>query len=174
MDPSKPPDLGDVTGVHWLGRGRGLQPEELTIGRSRGLLLTTEGSGIGRARGFPIPGDHFQRQVVSLPPAESVVPQCRGLLVQPGDVGVSRASRLLFPATEPKLGVSRGAVLPEMIEQHERKPSFKMTSPVSEGDVSTLPEEKVGTRNIFKFIDNLLFYYFALYKYPCDLISFAG
>uniref|UniRef100_A0A3Q3AD10 Piwi-like protein 2 n=1 Tax=Kryptolebias marmoratus TaxID=37003 RepID=A0A3Q3AD10_KRYMA len=139
MDPSKPPDLSDLTSVHWPGRGRRLQPE-LAVGLSRGLLLTTEGPGIGRARGFLTPGDNFQGQAVPLAPAEPVVARGRGLLVQPDDLGVRRASGLAFPATRPKLGVSRGAVLEA---QHEPKPSFKMTPPVSAGDASTLLEKEV-------------------------------
>uniref|UniRef100_A0A3Q3AR03 Piwi-like protein 2 n=1 Tax=Kryptolebias marmoratus TaxID=37003 RepID=A0A3Q3AR03_KRYMA len=140
MDPSKPPDLSDLTSVHWPGRGRRLQPE-LAVGLSRGLLLTTEGPGIGRARGFLTPGDNFQGQAVPLAPAEPVVARGRGLLVQPDDLGVRRASGLAFPATRPKLGVSRGAVLEA---QHEPKPSFKMTPPVSAGDASTLLEKEVS------------------------------
>uniref|UniRef100_A0A3Q3AD24 Piwi-like protein 2 n=1 Tax=Kryptolebias marmoratus TaxID=37003 RepID=A0A3Q3AD24_KRYMA len=151
MDPSKPPDLSDLTSVHWPGRGRRLQPE-LAVGLSRGLLLTTEGPGIGRARGFLTPGDNFQGQAVPLAPAEPVVARGRGLLVQPDDLGVRRASGLAFPATRPKLGVSRGAVLEA---QHEPKPSFKMTPPVSAGDASTLLEKEVGTRSISKFMNNL-------------------
>lgn len=147
MDPSKPTDLGDKTGVHWLGRGRRLQPEELAIGRSRGLLLTTEGPGTGRARSFLTPDDNFQRETVPLAPTESVLARGRGLLMQPDDQGVGRTSGLL-PVTGPKLGVSRGAVLSKMEVQHKRKPSFEMTPPVSAGNTSTFPEKEVGIRNV--------------------------
>ncbi|XP_037536653.1 piwi-like protein 2 [Nematolebias whitei] len=143
MDPSKPTDLGDMTGVHWLGRGRGLQPGEMAIGRSRGWLLTAEGPGIGRARGVLSPGDNFPRETVPLAPTESVVARGRGLLMQPDDQGVGRTSGLL-PVSGPKLGVSRGAVLSEMEAQHKRKPSFELTPPVSAGDTSTFPEEEVS------------------------------
>lgn len=117
MDPNQSPDLSGMTGVPWLGRGR-LQPEELALGRSRGLPLTTEGSGIGRARGFPIPGDTLYGRGVTLPVTEPVVGRARGLLVQPDDGGVGRARGLFLLTSGPKVGVSRGAILPSVDPQH--------------------------------------------------------
>ncbi|XP_070760250.1 piwi-like protein 2 [Enoplosus armatus] len=122
MYPKKPPDLSSMTGVPWLGRGRGPQPEEPAVGRSRGLLLSPEGPAIGRARGFPSPGDIPQRRGVTLPFTEPVVGRAGGLVVQSGDGGVGRARGLLFPAVEPKVGVARGAILPSLEPQHGQTP----------------------------------------------------
>ncbi|XP_071338262.1 piwi-like protein 2 isoform X2 [Trachinotus anak] len=119
MDPDKPCDLSGMTGVPWLGRGRGLQPEELAVGRSRGLL-PTEGPGVGRARSFPTPGDTPQGRGVTVPITEPVLGRARGLLVQSGDGGVGRARGLLLPAAEPKVGVARGAILTSL-EPHRRQ-----------------------------------------------------
>ncbi|XP_040898052.1 piwi-like protein 2 [Toxotes jaculatrix] len=121
MDPNKP-DLGGTTGVPWLGRGRGLQPEELGLGRSRGLLLSAAEPGVGRARGFATPCDTAQGRGVTIPSTEPVLGRARGLLVWPDDGGVGRARGLLFPAAEPKLGVARGAILPSLEPQHEQTP----------------------------------------------------
>uniref|UniRef100_A0A3Q0SUA5 Piwi-like RNA-mediated gene silencing 2 n=1 Tax=Amphilophus citrinellus TaxID=61819 RepID=A0A3Q0SUA5_AMPCI len=114
MDPRKPPDLPERMGVHWLGRGRGSQLGELAVGRSRGLLVSTEQPAVGRARGFPTSADNSMGQNVALPITEPVVGRARGLLVQP-DVGVGRARGLLVPAAEPKVGVARGAGIPRLI-----------------------------------------------------------
>ncbi|XP_035515119.1 piwi-like protein 2 [Morone saxatilis] len=128
MDPKTPPDLSGMTGVPWLGRGRVLQPQELAVGRSRGLPLSTEGPGVGRARGFPTPGDTPQGRA-------------RGLLLQPDDGGVGRARALLFPAPEPKVGVARGVILPRLEPQHGHKaPCETMTRDP--------PEESSATKEV--------------------------
>uniref|UniRef100_A0A087Y2F3 Piwi-like protein 2 n=1 Tax=Poecilia formosa TaxID=48698 RepID=A0A087Y2F3_POEFO len=131
MDPRKPPDLSDNAGFQMLGRGRGLQPVEMAVGRSRGLLLSAEGLGLGRARGFLPPGD--------IPAGRGVLPPStapgRGLLVQPDEVGVGRARGLLLPSAEPGVGVSRGAVLPRLEQQHEQKHIIRFASMVTEVSV---------------------------------------
>uniref|UniRef100_A0A8D3C5Y8 Piwi-like protein 2 n=1 Tax=Scophthalmus maximus TaxID=52904 RepID=A0A8D3C5Y8_SCOMX len=123
MDPNKP-DLSGMAGVPLLGRGRGLQPEEPAVGRSRGLLLSTEGPGAARARVFPVPGSTSTQQGrgVALPISEPVFGRARGLLWQCDDGVVARGRGLLFPAAEPKLGVARGAVMPSLQPQHGQKP----------------------------------------------------
>ncbi|KAM7391733.1 hypothetical protein PAMP_022396 [Pampus punctatissimus] len=122
MDPIKPPDPSDMTGVPWLGRGRRLQLEEPAVGRSRGLLLSTEGPSVGRARGFLALGDTPQGRGVSLPINEPIVGFARGLLVQPDDGRLGQARGLLFPAAEPKVGVARGAILPSLEPPHGQAP----------------------------------------------------
>ncbi|XP_067459656.1 piwi-like protein 2 [Thunnus thynnus] len=114
MDPIKPPDHSGMTGVPWLGRGRGLQSEGLAVGRSRGLPLSTEGPSVGRARGFLTHGDTPQGPGVTLPITEPVVGWARGLLVQPDDGQLGRARGMFFPAAEPKVGVARGTILPSL------------------------------------------------------------
>ncbi|CAK6950431.1 piwi-like protein 2 [Scomber scombrus] len=121
MDPIKPPDRGDMTGVPWLARGRGLQPEEAAVRRSRGLLLSTEGPSVGRARGFFTHGDTPQGPGVTLPITEPVVGRARGVLVQPDDGRLGRA-RGLFPAAEPKVGVARGTILRSLESPYEQTP----------------------------------------------------
>uniref|UniRef100_A0A8C4HH20 Piwi-like protein 2 n=1 Tax=Dicentrarchus labrax TaxID=13489 RepID=A0A8C4HH20_DICLA len=141
MDPKTPPDLSGMTGVPWLGRGRVLQPQELAVGRSRGLLLSTEGPGVGRARGFPTPGDTPQGRGVSLPITEPVLGRARGLLLQPDDGGVGRARALLFPEPEPKVGVARGAILPSLEPQRRHKPPCETMT-------RDLPEETSATKEV--------------------------
>eukprot|EP00064_Thunnus_orientalis_P003716 superscaffoldBa00000315_g3727 len=114
MDPIKPPDHSGMTGVPWLGRGRGLQSEGLAVGRSRGLPLSTEGPSVGRARGFLTHGDTPQGPGVTLPITEPVVGWARGLLMQPDDGQLGRARGMFFPAAEPKVGVARGTILPSL------------------------------------------------------------
>ena len=103
MDQKKPPDLGSMSSMPWLGRRGGLQPQDPAVGRSRGLLLSPEGPNIGRARGFPTLGDTPQGRGVTLPITEPVVGRARGLL---------------FPAAEPKVGVAGGAIMPSLETQH--------------------------------------------------------
>uniref|UniRef100_A0A671UFG7 Piwi-like protein 2 n=1 Tax=Sparus aurata TaxID=8175 RepID=A0A671UFG7_SPAAU len=143
MDPNKPPDLSGMTGVPWLGRGRALQPQEPAVGRSRGLPLFTEGPGLGRARGFLTLGDTPRGRGVGLPIAEPVVGLARGLLLKPEDGVFSRARELLFQATEPKVGVARGAILPSLEPQHRQTPP-----PPPETTTPHLTEEtlKVGVK----------------------------
>ncbi|TDH12488.1 hypothetical protein EPR50_G00047650 [Perca flavescens] len=103
MDQKKPPDLSSMLSMPWLGRRGGLQPQDPAVGRSRGLLLSSEGPNIGRARGFPTLGDTPRGRGVTLPITEPVVGRARGLL---------------FPAAEPKVGVAGGAVMPSLETQH--------------------------------------------------------
>ncbi|XP_041792594.1 piwi-like protein 2 [Chelmon rostratus] len=144
MDPNAPPDLSSMTGVPWLGRGRALQPQEPAVGRSRGLLLSTEGRSVGRARGFPTPGDTPQGRGAALPIAEPVVGWARGLLVQPGD-GVGRARGLFFPAAEPKVGVARGALPHGLEPQHRRTPPCETTMKPRTGETSAPKEVDMPT-----------------------------
>ncbi|XP_041642825.1 piwi-like protein 2 isoform X2 [Cheilinus undulatus] len=109
MDPKAPPDPHSMTGVPFMGRGRGLQPEELAVGLGRGLLLSTEGPVAGRARGFLSPGDTPQGR--GAPVAGPMVGRARGLFLQLDNGGFGRARGLLLPAVEPKVGVARGAIL---------------------------------------------------------------
>uniref|UniRef100_A0A4W6EXD8 Piwi-like protein 2 n=1 Tax=Lates calcarifer TaxID=8187 RepID=A0A4W6EXD8_LATCA len=146
MDPELPTDLSGMTGVPWLGRGRGLQPEELDVGRSRGLLLSTEGPGVGRARGFPTPGDTPQGQGVTVSITEPALGRARGLLLQSGDGGVGQARGLLFPTAEPKIGVARGAILPSLEPQHGQTPPFETTTRDLTEETAALPTKEVGTR----------------------------
>lgn len=142
MDPNQPPDLSGMTGVPWLGRGR-LQPEELALGRSRGLPLTTEGSGVGRARGFSSPGDTLHGRGVTQPVTEPVVGRARGLLVQPDDGGVGRARGLILLAPEPKAGVARGAILPSVDPQHGQTLPCKTRIPGQTLEMATLTTKEV-------------------------------
>lgn len=138
MDPKKPTDAGEPTR---LGRGRELQPDESAMGRSRGLLQTKGGPGVGRARGFLPPGDNIQGRAVSLPVSEPVVAQARGLLMKPDNLGVGRSRGFLFPAVEPKVVVASSAVLLGLEQQHGHGPSFE--TPVPAGDIPTLTTEEV-------------------------------
>uniref|UniRef100_A0A4W6EWH7 Piwi-like protein 2 n=1 Tax=Lates calcarifer TaxID=8187 RepID=A0A4W6EWH7_LATCA len=141
--PFLPTDLSGMTGVPWLGRGRGLQPEELDVGRSRGLLLSTEGPGVGRARGFPTPGDTPQGQGVTVSITEPALGRARGLLLQSGDGGVGQARGLLFPTAEPKIGVARGAILPSLEPQHGQTPPFETTTRDLTEETAALPTKEV-------------------------------
>lgn len=153
MDPNTPPDLRSMTGVPWLGRGRGAQPEEPAVGRSRGLPLYTEGPGLGRARGFPPPGDTPQGRGVTLPITGPVVGRARGLLVQFDDGGIGRARGLLVPTAEPEVGVARGAILPSLEPQHRPTPPVETTTRhLTEGTSAT---KEVGTRIVSIRIHNL-------------------
>uniref|UniRef100_A0A3B4Y785 Piwi-like protein 2 n=1 Tax=Seriola lalandi dorsalis TaxID=1841481 RepID=A0A3B4Y785_SERLL len=144
MDPNKLPDLSGMTGVPWLGRGRGLQPEELAVGRSRGLLLSIEGSAVGRARGFPTPGDTPQGRGVTVPITEPVLGRARGLLVQ-SDIGGARG--LHFPAGEPKVGVARG-ILPSLEPQHRQTPPCEDTTQDPTEETLALTTKEVGARDV--------------------------
>ncbi|XP_034084284.1 piwi-like protein 2 [Gymnodraco acuticeps] len=108
MDPKTPPD------VPWMGRGGGLQPQEPAMGRSRGLLLSTEGFSVGRARGFPTPS----------------ITLGRGLALPAADPVFGRARGLLFLAAEPKVGVARGAILPP-VEPQQQPPTTKDPTPTT-------------------------------------------
>uniref|UniRef100_A0A8D3CR19 Piwi-like protein 2 n=1 Tax=Scophthalmus maximus TaxID=52904 RepID=A0A8D3CR19_SCOMX len=149
MDPNKP-DLSGMAGVPLLGRGRGLQPEEPAVGRSRGLLLSTEGPGAARARVFPVPGSTSTQQGrgVALPISEPVFGRARGLLWQCDDGVVARGRGLLFPAAEPKLGVARGAVMPSLQPQHGQKPPGETIKQCLTEETKALTTKEVGTWNV--------------------------
>ncbi|KAK5602350.1 Piwi-like protein 2 [Crenichthys baileyi] len=143
MDPSKSSDLSDKTGFLMLGRGRGLQPEEMGAGRSRGLLLATEAPGSGRARGFLPPGDIPPGRATFPPATGPVVAPGSGLVLQPDDIRVGRARGLLLPAAEPKVGVSRGAIPPRFEQQLGQKHHLE-TPLVSTRDTPALLGEEVS------------------------------
>ncbi|XP_021166031.2 piwi-like protein 2 [Fundulus heteroclitus] len=148
MDQKQPSGLSDKTGFQMLGRGRGLLPEG--AGRSRGLLMATEGPGLGRARGF-LPPDDFPpgRAVLPLPVEPKVAPG-RGLLAQPD--GVGRGRGLLPPAAEPKVGVSRGAVLPGQKHPIEtRQPSSTEDTSASLGEEVSMPTYDQGSSLVSMF-----------------------
>lgn len=128
MDPNKLPDHSGMTGVPWLGRGRGLQPGELAVGRSRGLLLSTEEPAVGRARGLPTTGD---------------IPQGRGVTVPSIEPVLGRARGLLFSAAEPKVGVARGAILHGLEPQEKQIPACETTAQglKTEESLSLTPKE---------------------------------
>ncbi|XP_070689873.1 piwi-like protein 2 [Pempheris klunzingeri] len=146
MDPNRPPGLSSVTGVPWLGRGRGLQPEELAVGRSRGLPLSTEGPGVGRARGFPTLGDTPQGRGVTPAITGPAVGRARGLLVQPDDGAFGRARGLLFPVAEPKAGAARGAILPSLEPQQGQTPPCETTTRDLTEDTSATKEVGMPTQ----------------------------
>ncbi|KAG7489427.1 piwi 2 [Solea senegalensis] len=123
MDPNKP-DLGDGTSVPWLGRGRGIQPEELASGLSRGLLLSTEGRGLGRARVFPT----LAGGGLTAPISEPVLGRARGLL---------------FPAAEPIVGVARGTLFPSLEPQPGQKPPCETTTQGLKEETPTLTTKQV-------------------------------
>ena len=146
MDPTEPDHRG-MTGIPWLGRGRGLQPEELAVGHSRGLLLSTEVPGEGRARGFPTLGDTRQGRGVTVPITEPALGRARGLLVQSDDGGVGRARGLLLPAANPKVGVARGANLPSLEPQHRLTPPCEAITQDITDETPTMTPKEVGTTN---------------------------
>nr|AID66627.1 Piwil2 [Monopterus albus] len=147
MDPSQTPDLSGMTGVPWMGRGR-QQPEKLAIGRSRGLLLSTEVLSTGRARGFPTPGDIPQGQGVTLPPTERVLGRTRGLPVEPDDGGVGQARGLFLPVAQPKLGIARGAALPNPEPPYGQTSLCETTARDPTQEMPTLTAQEAGTRNV--------------------------
>ncbi|XP_034026965.1 piwi-like protein 2 [Thalassophryne amazonica] len=145
MDPGKPPGFRGMTSMPWLqqqGRGRGQQPKELAIGRSRGLHLVTEGPGVGGVGVFP--GGTVQMPIGqgAIPSvAEPVRGHARGLLFSPDGGELGRARGLLLPAAEPKIGVARGALLPSLEPQQEQTPSSKSVTqePMEQ---TTVPQTK--------------------------------
>lgn len=147
MDPKTPHDLSGMAGVPWSGRGRALHPQDAVVGRSRLLSLSTEGPGIGRARGFITPGDTSQgSQGPTLPVTQSVFGRARGLLVQPDDERVGRARGLLLPAAEPQVGAARDAALTGLEAQ---TPQSETTVQDPTGEATTPAE--VWFRNVFFF-----------------------
>ncbi|KAG8011711.1 Piwi-like protein 2 [Nibea albiflora] len=106
-----------------MGRGRALQPQEPAAGCSRGLPLSAEWPGVGRARSFLTPGDTLQECGVTPPITQPAVGRGRGVLLQPDDDGgVGQARGLLFAAGDPKVGIARGAVLPSLELQRGQTP----------------------------------------------------
>uniref|UniRef100_A0AAQ4PS73 Piwi-like protein 2 n=1 Tax=Gasterosteus aculeatus aculeatus TaxID=481459 RepID=A0AAQ4PS73_GASAC len=124
MDPKKPSILS-MMGVPGLGRGGRPHPQEPSVGRSRGLLLSTEDRGGGRARGFLTCGDTPQGRGATLPITDHVVARGRGLL---------------FPSAEPKVGLARGSVLPDLEPLHGRTPPRETKAPdLTEGTSVDVP-----------------------------------
>ena len=131
MDPDFAADIGSMAGFPWLGRGRGLQPQEPMVGRSRGLLLATEWPA-GRARGFPRPDD---------------TPQAQGVTSDQPVFGLARG--LFLRATQPKLSVGRGSV----IAIPEAEP---IATPPCESMMLPLTEEIPATKEVcIRAISNL-------------------
>uniref|UniRef100_A0A667ZC07 Piwi-like protein 2 n=1 Tax=Myripristis murdjan TaxID=586833 RepID=A0A667ZC07_9TELE len=143
MDPNKPSGLSGPTGMAWLqqlGRGRGLQAPELARGRSRGLQLPTEGPGVGRARGFTVPGDTAVAQIgrgTALPTSGPTTGFARGLPLPLDDGGLGRARGVL-----PRLELQHGRAQPcETVTQVPTEETFLLCSQVgmpTHGQGSTL------------------------------------
>nr|XP_040052641.1 LOW QUALITY PROTEIN: piwi-like protein 2 [Gasterosteus aculeatus aculeatus] len=127
MDPKKPSILS-MMGVPGLGRGGRPHPQEPSVGRSRGLLLSTEDRGGGRARGFLTCGDTPQGRGATLPITDHVVARGRGLL---------------FPSAEPKVGLARGSVLPDLEPLHGRTPPRETKAPDLTEGTSALTRTEV-------------------------------
>ncbi|KAM8887213.1 piwi-like protein 2 isoform 2-T2 [Spinachia spinachia] len=113
MDPKKPPNLS-MMGLSGLGRGGRLRSQEPAVERSRGLLLPTHDCGVGRARGFPSCGDTARGRGVALPVTDIVFARGRGLL---------------FQSAEPKVGLARGSILPNLELLHGRTPPRATMTP---------------------------------------------
>ncbi|KAK5871677.1 hypothetical protein PBY51_004542 [Eleginops maclovinus] len=121
MDPKRPPDVSSSASVPGMGRRGGLQPQEQAIGGSRGLLLSSEGFGIGRARGFPTLGDHHRQRIT--PPA----------------VNPAFGRCLPFPAAEPKVGFARGDIRPPLEHKPPGGPKMQdLALTTKEDDVAAL------------------------------------
>uniref|UniRef100_A0AAQ4R0U9 Piwi-like protein 2 n=1 Tax=Gasterosteus aculeatus aculeatus TaxID=481459 RepID=A0AAQ4R0U9_GASAC len=118
----------DMMGVPGLGRGGRPHPQEPSVGRSRGLLLSTEDRGGGRARGFLTCGDTPQGRGATLPITDHVVARGRGLL---------------FPSAEPKVGLARGSVLPDLEPLHGRTPPRETKAPDLTEGTSALTRTEV-------------------------------
>ena len=111
MDPNKPwsPGLPGAPHMPWLqqqARGRGLLPEEPSVGRARGLLLPGE-PGYGRARGLALPGSPPTAQYGrGASHAASVCPVgiARGLALPEQECGLGRARGLLLSPDQPSVG----------------------------------------------------------------------
>ncbi|XP_028269656.1 piwi-like protein 2 [Parambassis ranga] len=136
MDPSRPPNISDMKGVYWPGCGRGLQPEEMAIGRGRGLLFPTEAPGIGQARGFPPTDANSPGQEVTPLPTEPGVGEAKGLFVKPYDFRGGRARGFLLPPAEPKAGMARGSILQTLEPQPGPQPPETVTLETSGSDAA--------------------------------------
>lgn len=96
MDPNQTPDSIPMADMPWLGRGRGLQLQDVV--RGRGLM-----PGLGP----PPPGPTSQgRGLDQFPTAAGGEPAVGGL--------GRGAGLFLPPKTPPTVGVARGAPLPSM------------------------------------------------------------
>lgn len=114
MDSNTPPDLGRMTGVPLLGRGRAMQPLQVFAGHGRGLTLSTGSLGIGQTRSFPSPHDTSQGQGDILPPTQPVCGRAQGLVAQS-----DQARGFLFSTGEAKVGVARGAIFQSLKPQQQ-------------------------------------------------------
>ncbi|MBN3310147.1 PIWL2 protein, partial [Amia calva] len=106
MDPNQPrfprfPGTLSMPGLPTLGRGRSLVPEELALGRARGLPLPGM-SVFGRARGFP--GDEPVKSEGSFQNAELPLGRARLPTVEHG---LGRARAVIFPTVAPSVGRAR-------------------------------------------------------------------
>uniref|UniRef100_A0A667YYV3 Piwi-like protein 2 n=1 Tax=Myripristis murdjan TaxID=586833 RepID=A0A667YYV3_9TELE len=154
MDPNKPSGLSGPTGMAWLqqlGRGRGLQAPELARGRSRGLQLPTEGPGVGRARGFTVPGDTAVAQIgrgTALPTSGPTTGFARGLPLPLDDGGLGRARGVL-----PRLELQHGRAQPcETVTQvpTEETPPLKSKKEVATEHVG-MPTHGQGSTLVSMF-----------------------
>lgn len=143
MDPSRPPNISDMKGVYWLGRGRGLQFEEMAIGQSRGLLFPIEAPGVVQTRSFPPSDANSPGQEVTPLPTELGVGEAKGLFVKPYDFTGGRARGFLLPPAEPKAGMARGGVLQTLEPQPERQPPETVTLETSGSDAAMVRAEDV-------------------------------
>lgn len=114
MDSNTPPDLGRMTGIPTLGRGRAMQPLQVFAGHGRGLALSTGALGIGPTRSFPSSRDASQGQGDTLPPTQPVCGRAQGLVAQS-----AQARGLLFSTGEAKVGVARGAIFQSLHSQQQ-------------------------------------------------------
>ncbi|XP_047446909.1 piwi-like protein 2 [Mugil cephalus] len=147
MDPRKSPNISDMMGVLWLGRGRGLQSEELGVGRSRGLLIPTEEPTVEQIRvGQTSPGADLQGQGAALPTSEPGMGRATGL--QPSDLKLGRARGLFFPAAQTKVGVARGGILPQLEPEHRHTPSTEELTSDLPWDAPTKATEEIVTPTI--------------------------
>uniref|UniRef100_A0A672IZP5 Piwi-like RNA-mediated gene silencing 2 n=1 Tax=Salarias fasciatus TaxID=181472 RepID=A0A672IZP5_SALFA len=149
MDPSKPPDSSDKPGIPWLGRGRGLQPQDLAVGRGRGQLLLTESQTVGQARSFSTPGDHPHGRGVTLPMTTyPVIGRARGLLAPHDQSVVGLARGLLLSAPEPQIGVSTTVSPPKPDHQLSHAHTLETEKPGPAGDAPTVTKDEVRPTNL--------------------------
>ncbi|KAM4616857.1 piwi-like protein 2 [Polymixia lowei] len=153
MDPNKPPVPGHLGAMRmpWLQqRGRGLMPQEPTVGR--GLQFSTQGPGIGRGRALTTPGDtplmQFGRGATT-PTSKPIIAFARGLPVPSDDGGLGRARGLLLSAAEPRDDMptlGQGSILVSMFRGMGIEPSKtswgRGAPPVGRGAAGDLAEFK--------------------------------
>lgn len=134
MDSNTPPDLGRMTGLPPLGRGRAMQPLQVFAGHGRGLTLSTGALGIGQARSFPSSHDTSQGRGETLPLAQPVYGRAQGLVAQS-----VQARGLLLSTGEAKVGVARGAFQSLEPQQQPGTLSDPITQHVTQEPAATKP-----------------------------------